>query len=111
MPTELYKPSNCTCKYPTVVVRNMIGHDPTCPVYVEWARKHFPAVELQSELNEGELAAFEKDVEEGNLEIAHDLGACGGDCPHCQQERMEQRDEKLMEFGDSDYPGEGLDVP
>lgn len=39
---------------------------------------------------------FERDVEEENLEIAHELRACGGDCPRCQRERAEQRDE-LME--------------
>ncbi len=49
--------------------------------------------------------------DEGDEGIAHELGACGGDCPHCQQERMEQRDGRLMEFGDPDYPGEELDVP
>ncbi len=54
---------------------------------------------------------FEEDVAEENLEIAHDLGACGGDCPRCQQERSERRDERLAESGDPDYPGEEVDVP
>lgn len=47
---------------------------------------------------------FERDIAEENLEIAHELDACGGDCPRCQQERMEQREERLAEFGDPDYP-------
>jgi hypothetical protein len=45
---------------------------------------------------------FEEDVEQENLEIAHELRACGGDCPHCQQERLERRDERLAEFGERD---------
>lgn len=53
--------------------------------------------------DEGEGAAFEKDVDEENLAIAHELGACGGDCPDCQRERLEQRD--------AEYPGEELDIP
>jgi len=32
------KPENCTCQYPVVVARNMCGHAPDCPVYIEWAQ-------------------------------------------------------------------------
>lgn len=35
----------------------------------------------------------EEDVEEENEDIAHELRACGGDCPRCQAERAEQLDE------------------
>jgi HEPN domain-containing protein len=38
MTTPPAKPENCTCAYPTVVARNMSGHDEGCPVYVEWER-------------------------------------------------------------------------
>jgi hypothetical protein len=37
--------------------------------------------------------------EDENLEIAHELRACGGDCPRCQQERAEQRDESEYRSG------------
>jgi hypothetical protein len=52
--------------------------------------------------------AIEEDVAEENLEITHELRACGGDCPRCQQERMEQRDEELFDpDGDDDYDEDG----
>lgn len=31
------KPANCTCQYPEIIIRNMNGHDTSCPVYIEWA--------------------------------------------------------------------------
>lgn len=33
---DVIKPENCTCGYPHIVSRNMVGHDQTCPVYIEW---------------------------------------------------------------------------
>ena len=32
------KPANCRCDFPNPVLRNMNGHDPKCPVYIEWAK-------------------------------------------------------------------------
>lgn len=34
------KPKNCTCNYPAVLLRNMNGHDPSCPVYQEWKKEY-----------------------------------------------------------------------
>jgi hypothetical protein len=52
--------------------------------------------------------AIEEAVAEENLEIAHELRAGGGDCPRCQQERMEQRDEELFDpDDDDDYDEDG----
>lgn len=34
------KPADCTCSYPQVIVRNMVGHPPTCPVYQRWMKQH-----------------------------------------------------------------------
>lgn len=36
---EAEKPLGCNCDFPRVVYRNMNGHHPTCPIYVEWAKK------------------------------------------------------------------------
>ena len=33
-----YKPRDCTCDYPRVIVRTMCGHSMECPVYVQWQR-------------------------------------------------------------------------
>lgn len=53
--------------------------------------------------DEGEEAFFERDVEEENLDIAHELGACGGDCPRCQQERAERREEREADGYGEDF--------
>lgn len=39
---SLVKPANCTCKVPEVVMRNINGHDPACPVYIEWKANMYP---------------------------------------------------------------------
>lgn len=38
---DFRKPKNCTCRYPEVILRNMNGHDPSCPVYIEWHKEYY----------------------------------------------------------------------
>lgn len=40
--SEFVKPTNCTCAYPEIIVRNMNGHSEDCPVYVAWAESLNP---------------------------------------------------------------------
>ncbi len=51
------KPVNCTCQYPNIRYRNMSGHQPGCPVHVEFLRKMPPRVTVQ--INDGPVYEFE----------------------------------------------------
>ena len=44
------KPANCTCRYPEIICRNMNGHAPDCPVYIEWAK----SFDAEAEAGQGE---------------------------------------------------------
>ncbi len=52
MAEERTKPVNCTCDYPSVIARNMNGHDTNCPVYIEWALKHLAGFFPSEDSNE-----------------------------------------------------------
>ncbi len=58
---ERAKPPGCTCQYPRVILRNMNGHDPSCPVYQEWARRWQAAEDAnpQTYSNHRILVAFD----------------------------------------------------
>lgn len=40
---EHIKPLGCTCAYPQLIARNMNGHVPDCPIYIEWAKEVYGA--------------------------------------------------------------------
>ncbi len=50
---QFEKPDNCTCSYPQAIVRNMCGHDVSCPVFVEWEQRGGVMPEKTPSLQQG----------------------------------------------------------
>lgn len=71
------KPANCTCRYPEIIVRNMCGHDNTCPCYAEWAMKAF--LVRAHHIIDGSCDACEKTFEHAQFPAPHRITTTGDD--------------------------------
>lgn len=61
------KPDNCICLYPDVILRNVNGHDESCPVYQIWAKQFVPVQRIEKSFITGFIREPKNTKEFGKL--------------------------------------------
>jgi len=78
---------------------------PLCSEMLERFMRHAGIEETPRGISLSMIEEAKRDARrDEELDTAHELRACGGDCPRCQQERAEQRDEQFEECEELDVP-------